>query len=205
MNILIIINIAISILLSSFSQAQTATPSDQSRSIPNKSKQRLPDPRHRSPLGLWEIDFIASKISKASGIKAKGQISFSEETAIARVSGSISRGKIKINPHAFRAISPNSWAFIIGHEFAHQSDTLRTNGVTSPAIELRADILGAKYARLAGFDIAEYMAWVLSRPDSTSPSHGSSHARAKHLGRHFKVSPKAVLYHLRIIRAKRYR
>ena len=110
-------------------------------------------------------------------------------------------GVIRVHPRAATQIPPNSWAFIFGHEFAHQTQHFGQFGKTSPELELRADIIGAQYARKAGFDLAAHLGWILSCRNQYSSSHGDWHARAEATARHFGISPtelrlQANRYHL---------
>ncbi len=156
-------------------------------------RQRLPDPRYRSPMGVWEIDRVASMVARAMGHHASGRIVVLDEVPLARISGPLEAGEIQINPIAARTIPPNSWAFIIGHEFAHRTHGIGQQGRTSPDDEFRADVIGAEYAIKAGFDLAAHIAWTLSRQsDDWSESHGSLHDRANRLGARFGVPLQAV-------------
>lgn len=158
---------------------------------------RLPDPRYRPPLGVWEIDRVASMVSKASGSKAAGSIVVSEGSPLASIHGPLEAGEIHINPRAAENIPPNSWAFIIGHEFAHRTHDIGNHGQTSPEEESKADVVGAGYAIKAGFDLSAHIAWTLSRTsDNWSASHGSLHDRANRLGAHYGISREMVTANL---------
>jgi len=162
------------------------------------SHQRLPDPRFRPSYGEWEIDRVASMVAKATGQRVSGNIIVSEESPLARIRGPLDAGEIQINPRAAATIPPNSWAFIIGHEFAHRTHELGTHGQTNPDLEFEADVIGARYAMDAGFDLAAHIAWTLSRTGNQwSPSHGSLHDRANRLGTHYGIPREAVLNRLR--------
>lgn len=168
-------------------------PSEQSQN----GGQRLPDPRYRSPFGVWEIDRVASMVARATGLHPAGRIVVSDGVPLARISGPLEAGEIHINPIAARTIPPNSWAFIIGHEFAHRTHGIGQQGRTSPEDEFRADVIGAQYATKAGFDLAAHIAWALARQsDHWSESHGSPHDRANRLGVWFGVSIQAVRMHI---------
>lgn len=157
------------------------------------SRQRLPDPRFRPPFGLWEIDRVASMVAKATGQRVSGTIIISEESPLARIRGPVHAGEIQINPRAAATIPPNSWAFIIGHEFAHRTHDLGDHGQTNPELEFQADVIGARYAMNAGFDLAAHIAWTLSRTGNQwSASHGSLHDRAQRLGLQYGIPQQAV-------------
>ena len=150
---------------------------------------RLPDPRYRRPLGIWEIDRVASMVAKATGRPTSGTITVSDESPLARIRGPLDSGEIQINPRAAATIPPNSWAFIIGHEFAHRTHGLSSPNGTDPETEAEADAIGARYAMAAGFDLAAHIDWTLTHfRDGWSPSHGSTHQRAFRLAERFGIS-----------------
>lgn len=158
--------------------------------------QRLPDPRYRAPFGVWELDRVASMVAKASGFVVRGKLRVADhqDCPLARIQGSASSGIITVHPVAARDVPPNSWAFIFGHEFAHQTDprARSSSGHSNPECERWADIVGAEYAVRGGFDVAAYAAWILSRPESVSQTHGSRHGRAMVLIEHFRIPMEAV-------------
>jgi hypothetical protein len=159
----------------------------------SEMSQRLPDPRFRPAYGVWELDKVASMVAKATGQRASGSIIVSEESPLARVRGPLDGGEILINPKAAATIPPNSWAFIIGHEFAHQTHNLGNYGVTNPELEFQADVIGARYAMDAGFDLTAHIAWTLSRTGNQwTQSHGSLHDRAERLGHRYRIPPQRV-------------
>lgn len=160
-------------------------------------REHLPDPRYRSPMGIWEIEHVASMVAKATGRQAAGRIAVADGVSVARISGTLEAGKIQINPVAARMIPPNSWAFIIGHELAHCTHGIGHQGRTSPEDEFRADVIGAQYASKAGFDLAAHVAWVLARQsDEWSESHGSLHDRASRLGARLGAPIESVRMHI---------
>jgi hypothetical protein len=155
--------------------------------------QRLPDPRFRTPYGVGEIDRVASMVAKTTGQRVSGNVVVTEATALASIGGPLENGEIRINPRAAATIPPNSWAFIIGHEFAHRTHELGLHGRTNPELEVQADVIGARYAMDAGFDLAAHIAWTLSHTGNRwSPSHGSLHDRAERLGLHYGIPQEAV-------------
>lgn len=159
---------------------------------------QLSDPRFRPPFGVWEIDRVASMVAKASGSQAAGSIVVSEASPLGSIHGPLEAGEIHINPRAAATIPPNSWAFIIGHEFAHRTHDIGNHGQTSPEEESKADVVGAGYAIKAGFDLSAHIAWTLSRlSDNWSPSHGSLHDRANRLGAYYGIRREAVMANLR--------
>lgn len=159
------------------------------------TQRRLPDPRFRPSFDTEELDRVASMVGKATGHQVSGTISISEESSLARIRGPLDNGEILINPRAAATIPPNSWAFIIGHEFAHRTHDLGNHGQTNPELEFQADVVGARYAMDAGFDLTAHIAWTLSRTGNRwSQSHGSLHDRAERLGHRYGISQQAVAH-----------
>lgn len=154
---------------------------------------RLPDPRYRRPFGMWEIDRVASMVARATGQQTAGSITVTDQVEVAGIGGSLGEGELLINPNAAAIISPNSWAFIIGHEFAHRTHGLSSPNGTDPEIEAQADAIGARYAMAAGFDLAAHIEWTLSHVrDGWSPSHGSTHKRALRLASTYGASQQTM-------------
>jgi hypothetical protein len=166
-------------------------------SVETDGGRRLPDPRYRPPTGLDELDRVASMVAKASGGTVRGRIELGADPGpTCRVRGSADDGTIQVNPRASQEIPPNSWAFIFGHEFAHQFHRFGPHGATSPEVELQADIYGAEYARKAGFDLAAHLGWMFSRRNHDSDSHGDWHGRAEATARHYGISPGEIDIHV---------
>ena len=162
------------------------------------SQHRLPDPRYRRAFGLWEIDRVASMVVRATGEQLAGAVLVATDARapFASMRGTIQGGEIIINPRAAAEVPPNSWAFVIGHEFAHAIHQFGHLHDTSPEQELRADIIGAEYAMTAGFDLAAHLAWILMRSDGGSATHGSRHGRALQLAAHFGVTQESIRLHI---------
>ena len=166
---------------------------------------RLPDPRYRPPVGLTELERVASVVGSASGNTIRGHIVTGPETGpLCGIRGNMDDGIIRVHPRAARQIPPNSWAFIFGHEFAHQTQHLGPAGGTTPELELHVDIIGAGYARKAGFDLAAHLGWIMSCRNQYSNSHGDWHQRAQATARHFGISPAEVQYQADIYRRMRW-
>ena len=162
------------------------------------SQTRLPDPRYRPALGIWEIDRVASMVAKATGQKIHGKIYVSNQpqAPFASVCGPVFEGKIVINPRAAVEVPPNSWAFVIAHEFAHQIYRFGDANRTDPEQEFKADVIGAGFAIQAGFDLAAHVAWVFMRPDGGEATHGSRHGRAFRLAAQFGISRAEIERHM---------
>lgn len=148
------------------------------------------DPANRPALGLWEIDQVAHQVAAVAGRRVSGSVqqSLFQEGPVASIQETSSGDRILVNPRAAREIPLNAWAFIFGHEFAHQVYNFGHRGNTDPQQERRADIIGAGYARSAGYKLVPYLHWMLSRRPDSSPSHGDLHWRAREMARYFKVS-----------------
>lgn len=168
-------------------------------SVRTFKSQRLPDPRYRPAFGLWEIDRVACMVARATCEQLQGTVNVANDTRapFASMRGSADGGDILINPRAAVEVPPNTWAFVMGHEFAHRIHGFGYRYDTDPEQELRADIIGAKYAMDAGFDLPAHLAWILMRPDGWSGTHGSRHERAVQLAEHFGVSPEDIRIHFR--------
>ncbi|BCU75509.1 hypothetical protein llg_02240 [Luteolibacter sp. LG18] len=143
----------------------------------------------RPAMGLGEIEGVAHRVARTSGLYVAGTIHQSYDTngplaSIQAVSGG---ERISVNPRAAREVPLNAWAFIFGHEFAHQVYNFGHRGHTDPQQELRADIIGARYAMDAGYELRPYIRWMLSRPSHYTPSHGDLHWRAHELAKHYGV------------------
>jgi len=168
--------------------------------LPSVHSRRLPDPRYRAAFGIWEIDRVASMVARATGEQIQGTVKVSNDSRapFASMRGSPEGGDIFINPRAAIEVPPNSWAFVIGHEFAHRVHGFGHRHDTDPEQELRADIIGARYALAAGFDLPAHLAWILMRPDGGSASHGSRHDRALRVAAHFGISPEEIRTHVQL-------
>jgi hypothetical protein len=166
--------------------------------LPSVQSGRLPDPRYRPAFGLWEINRVASMVARATGERLQGAVYVANDSRapFASMRATAEGGDIVVNPRAAAEVPPNSWAFVIGHEFAHRIHGFGHRHDTGPEQELRADIIGARYALDAGFDLSAHLAWILMRPDGGSASHGSPHDRALQLAAHYRVSPQEIRMHI---------
>ncbi|CAN5268846.1 hypothetical protein BH23VER1_BH23VER1_13070 [soil metagenome] len=99
----------------------------------------------------------------------------------------ILRGARYSGPSLVATVPANSWAFVFGHEFAHQIHGFGHRGGTDPDQESRADVIGAEYAMRAGCDLSAHLAWMLARRDHGSASHGFAHDRAWGLAARFGI------------------
>lgn len=118
------------------------------------------DQRWSAPSSLEEMEAMTSYLKQSNNLPGSNGLQLDAEqsggTASIRTNGE--DGMISIHPERMRTIPLNSWAFILGHELAHQT-FIRSNGISGG--ELQADVDGARYATRAGYDPAAYLAWVM--------------------------------------------
>lgn len=147
------------------------------------------DPYLRPARNIGEIDVVAHRVAAVAGRRIAGSVetSYTIKGPVASVQATPEGDRITVNPRAAREIPLNAWAFIFGHELAHQVHNFGHRGHTDPAQELRADIIGANYAKKAGYHLVPYLKWMFSRRASVTPTHGDFHERARAMARHFKV------------------
>lgn len=163
-----------------------------------------PDPRYRSPTDFSELRTVAGEVARASGRKIQWHLQAGKNPGpLVQIGGSVDNCTIYVHPIAARQVSPNTWAFLFGHEFAHMTESLGNHSEISPANELKADIVGARYAMAAGYRIEAFLGWVLTEPNQQTASHGSLHQRVRAIAAHFGV-PQAVIQE-EARRASRYR
>ena len=165
---------------------------------------KRPDPRYRPPAGLSELKAIAGEVARASGRKIGWRLQTGANPGpLVRIRGNVDDCTIYVHPVAARKVPPNTWAFLFGHEFAHMTENLGVHSATSPANELKADIVGARYAMAAGYRIEAFLGWVLTEPNTQTSSHGSLHRRVKDIAAHFRIPQATIQEQAR--RASRYR
>ena len=183
--------------------AQPGARNQPKRSAPApaaRSKALLPDPRYRPPANFQELRTVAGRVAKATGRTIDWRLAHGKNPGpLATISGGINDCTVYIHPLAARRVPPNTWAFIIGHEFAHRVENLANHSLNNPANELKADIAGSRYAMAAGYRVEAFLGWVLTEPNQTSASHGSLHKRVQGIAAHFRI-PQSVIR----AEAKRY-
>jgi len=157
------------------------------------SKGKYPDPRYRRPVNFAEIQAVAGQVAKATGRKINWRVALGKDPGpLARIVVRPGESIIYLHPVAARTVPPNTWAFIFGHEFAHGVESLGTHTADNPAIEIKADIAGARYAMAAGYRVEAFLGWVLTEPNNRSQSHGSLHDRVWAIADHFGI-PRNVI------------
>lgn len=172
--------------------AQPRSTTDAARTSP-KATARYPDPRYRPPVNFAELQALTGQVAQATGRVIDWQLKLGPNPGpLARISGEMDHCTITIHPVAARKVPPNTWAFIIGHEFAHRVENLGAPTATNPANELKADIAGARYAMASGYRIEAFLGWVLTEPNQSSNSHGSLHKRVYAIATHFKVPQNVI-------------
>ena len=152
-----------------------------------------PDPRHRPPAGLAELQAVAGEVARTTGRRIQWRLVLGKEAdPLIRIRGDLQDCTITIHPVAARKVPPNTWAFLFGHEFAHLVEDLGTHAATNPATELKADIAGARYAMAAGYRLDAFLGWVLTEPNHKSATHGSLHQRVREIAKRYGISQKAI-------------
>lgn len=139
-----------------------------------------------------ELDEIAHKVAAQCGrrLSAPVEISRWSRGPLASITYHGGGDRITVNPRAAKEVPLNSWAFIFGHELAHQVENFGRRGHTDPQQELRADIMGAEYATRAGYQLLPYLKWMLASSPMATSSHGDMHWRAREMGKHFGIADK---------------
>jgi hypothetical protein len=152
------------------------------------AKARYSDPRYRPPVDLSELKSVARQVAKATGREIHWRLAIGTDPGpLATIRGGLNDCTIYIHPVASRKLPPNTWAFIFGHEFAHLVENLGNHSQDNPAIELKADIAGARYAMTAGYRIESFLGWILTEPNQETKSHGSLRDRVNSIATHFNV------------------
>ena len=169
--------------------AAPKTPPSQFR----RPKFSRPDPRYRPPANLAELQAVAGEVARTSGRVIHWRLALGENPGpLARIRGGLDDCTILLHPVAAKNVPPNTWAFIIGHEFAHRVENLGNHSQSNPANELKADIAGARYAMAAGYRLEAFLGWVLAEPNHKSNSHGSLHKRVQAIAAHFGIRQKVL-------------
>lgn len=165
---------------------------------------RTGDPRYRPARGLEELREVSLRVGRATGRGLGGKVIYgASRSPICRVRGTATNAVIEVNPGAAKVVPPNSWAFIFGHEFAHQTKHMGTHDATNPTKEREADLLGARYAMAAGYKLEPFLGWMMKLDDDQSTSHGSTRARARVIARHYRVSEAVLQEEMRKYPAQR--
>lgn len=168
------------------------------------AKTQYPDPRYRPPVDFSELQAVARQVAKATGREIHWRLALGADPGpLATLRGGLNDCTIFIHPVAARKLPPNTWAFIFGHEFAHLVESLGNHSQNNPAIELKADIAGARYAMAAGYRIESFLGWVLTEPNHKTKSHGSLSDRVHSIAAHFNVPRNAI--HAQTQRYAKYR
>ena len=164
------------------------------------AKARYPDPRYRPPVNVSELRAIAGQVAKASGREIRWRLVLGKNPGpLAKINGNLNDCTITLHPIGAQKLPPNTWAFILGHEFAHLVENLGNHSQNNPSNELKADIAGARYAMAAGYRIEAFLGWVLTEPNQHTKSHGSPRDRVSKVAAHFGI-PQNVMQ----AEAKRY-
>lgn len=141
------------------------------------------------------LEKIAMKLLRKNDIRLQGLILVDPERS-GGVAGIAFRGNeavIFVHPVAMTKIPTNTWAFILGHELAHQQRNTGNEAV--------ADVVGAQYAIRAGYDLKSYVEWIYQFPNVKSRPHGYFHDRARRLEKHYGITAESDM----VVTAKRVR
>ena len=158
-----------------------------------RAKNARPDPRYRPPENFAELQAVAGEVARTSGRVIHWHLALGENPGpLARIRGGLDDCTIFLHPVGARKVPPNTWAFIIAHEFAHRVEKLGDHSHTNPANELKADIAGARYAMAAGYRLEAFLGWVLNEPNRYTKSHGSPHQRVQSIAAHFGIPQKVI-------------
>jgi hypothetical protein len=157
------------------------------------AKGRYPDPRYRPAVNFSELQAVAGKVAKATGREIHWRLVLGNNPGpLALIRGDLDDCTIHIHPIAARTVPPNTWAFIIGHEFAHRVESLGSHSQSNPSNELKADIAGARYAMATGYRLEAFLGWVLTEQNQSSNSHGSLHERVRAIAAHFGIPQNVI-------------
>ena len=131
------------------------------------------------------LDQLASQLLYASRQHLSGQIVVDpvRSQGFAAISWQGNVGTIFVHPNSLQRESLNTWAFVIGHELGHH--LLQHRSKTGPPQETAADLLGARMAITAGYDVKAYIRKIYTDANSCSLTHGCWHSRARNLEQTF--------------------
>jgi len=145
------------------------------------SSERRFFPGHAHPGGqpllhLEELGDIAERLLQQNNLPLRVTIVIDEipAAALARISGPPENATVTVQAWAVSRFSANTWAFVIGHEFAHRTDprATRAPGRTHEDVEIAAEIIGARYAIRAGFDLDAHLNQLFHGPDGRGRAQG---------------------------------
>jgi hypothetical protein len=135
---------------------------------------------------LPQLEAVASRELAASGLKLSGRIVLdaarSRDFAAIDFRGGPGALVIYVHPTPIKQFDLNTWAFVLGHELAH-AVTRRANTAQS---EQEADVIGARLAIAAGFDLKKYIGFLYTLKGGPE-THGTWQERARNLEKHFNV------------------
>jgi Zn-dependent protease with chaperone function len=142
-----------------------------------------------SQVSALQLDQMASYILMRNGLQIQGQIVVDPYRAsgVAATIGGSWNSIIYVDPNKLNTLSPNTWAFIIGHELAHihLGHTMGMN--QSVQNEFDADRWGAMWAYRAGYNVESFLQYMATEPDICTPSHGCWHDRIRNIKNMFGV------------------
>lgn len=136
-----------------------------------------------SQVTSYQLDQMASNILTVNRLQIRGEIIVDPYRAsgYAATTGGPWNSIIYVDPQKMNTLSPNTWAFIIGHELAHiflGHTTGINRGVQN---EFDADRWGAMWAYRAGYNVDSFLQYMATEPDICTPSHGCWHDRIRNI------------------------
>jgi len=140
----------------------------------------------RAAVTLTQLDQVATELLQASRVpNLSGQIVADavKSSGFAAIVWQGAYATIYVHPDATWRETLNTWAFVIGHELAHQILGHRGSGRAQQ--EFDADVLGAEMAIKAGYNVKDYIREMYNDANSCSVSHGCWHDRARNLEQKF--------------------
>ena len=140
-----------------------------------------------SQVNTRTLDNIASELATTGGVNVRGQIhaDYNNSGGVAAISCQGNYCDIFAHPNAMSNKSLNTWAFIIGHELGHYALGHIGCGKSGKQAEMNADVYGARLAKMAGYDLSNYISNLQLEPNSCSQSHGCWSERIDNLKRNF--------------------
>lgn len=136
-----------------------------------------------------ELQSLVQELLPHTGLRPQVfvHIDPSRAQGAAAVYGNQQLVNIWVDPQMMNRADRNTWAFILGHELGHP---LRGLFGQSREVEQACDEYGARLAIAAGYNLQNYLNFMLENGSSCTPIHGCMHERAAILARKFNVEAK---------------
>jgi len=129
------------------------------------------------------LDNMASELVTVNEVNVAGEIhsSYRNSGGVAAISCRGNYCDIFAHPNAMNTKSRNTWAFIIGHEIGHYMLGHTGCGTGGKQKEFDADVVGARLAKNAGYNLSSYINDLERQPNTCSRSHGCWSERINNL------------------------